>query len=273
MLHPVDLAVGVAIVGYGVWKRFQPRRPKTIDIDVPYLLNIPPEVRLLVYDFVFDDADDRVPLDFLQPLLTCKQVHDEAFPLAFSRSRFLFPVRTIEPPFFSPRILKLPAAKLSRVRHIEIAWHCHIHDPNTFDAFFFQLAHGPLCLDELTFTIKLRQCLNVFRLKWAAVHPQPRDFAKYITQNLLLMDNVQKVVFPNPGIEIKRNYQLLFAPNKPCLRLGGTEDAPTVEMAPKQLGGWHYSVVREGKNMKSWRLELTQPRPEDKSTDHMLCEA
>ena len=51
----MDLVLGVAYAGYHLWKH---RRRPRIQIDPPYLLNIPPEIRLVIYDFLFDDNDD-----------------------------------------------------------------------------------------------------------------------------------------------------------------------------------------------------------------------
>ncbi|KAF2259329.1 hypothetical protein CC78DRAFT_537176 [Lojkania enalia] len=256
MLHPADLAVGAVIVGYGMWRRCH-RRPKTIEIDMPYLLNVPAEIRLLIYEFVFNEPDQQSASSFLRPLLTCQQIYHEAYRYAFLRSRFVLPVDSPAGPFLSPHILRLPSSKLSYLRYLEITWSCTFCNIHEISRLFVELSRGPLRLDQFTFSIRLPACKNPFCSKLAPVYRETREFGRYVMEELPLMDNVQKIVIPSPGISIKKSYQMLFAPNKPCLKLGGSADAPTIRLSAKKLGNWRYTVIRDGTDVRRWKLELT----------------
>ncbi|KAF2120228.1 hypothetical protein BDV96DRAFT_642074 [Lophiotrema nucula] len=264
MLHPADLAVGLAVVGYGVWKRYRPQRPKTIDIDEPYLLNIPAEIRLIIYDFVFgDDSDERPARERLEPLLICRQIHDEAFPTAFARTKFvLTEEERLALPFWSPRILRLPAPKLNRLRNLELAVARPPASLKVFAQLFHELEHGPLCLSALTLRF-LATDASMFHHRLAPVLPETAGLCRYILEELPLLDNVKKIVIPNPGVKIKRSFQLLFAPNKPRLQLGNDR---TVRTVAKKLGRWEYNIIMEDKDVKTWRLELVHPTIKKEAT-------
>jgi hypothetical protein len=258
----MDLVLGVAYAGYHLWKH---RRRPRIEIDTPYLLNIPPEIRLVIYDFLFDEGDDddddetRSPAEYLEPLLTCRLIHDEAYPKAFARANFFLVVKHASSPFWTPQILTLPARKLRYVRKIIIHWDTAVLDVDTLRRFFNELAYGPLNLSRLTFTVRNPHCLAPFRFQFALFFPGNRDFAKFATEELPLMDNVQKVVFTSPSIEKKRYFQYFFDPKKPGITADETAGGATLRLVKKKLGDWDYNVIRCGEDVRTWRLELTHP--------------
>ncbi|KAF1993722.1 hypothetical protein P154DRAFT_582496 [Amniculicola lignicola CBS 123094] len=249
----MDLAIGFAIVGYGLWKHHQ-RSP--ISVDAPYLLNIPAEIRLVIYDFIFDDPTSVPTSEFLRPLLTSRLIYREAHQRGFTRANFNLLIKHRSGPYLSPRILRLPAPILRLVRNITILWDSITLDVKYFRRFFVELAYGPLNLDRLTFIFKCKFAQSMFRTSRAPLYPDVRSFSKFLLGELAVMENVRKIVFPSPGIQSKRNFQLLFDPKKPCLRDRESMESETV---PKKLGDWQYSLFREDKDVKNWVLELTHP--------------
>ncbi|KAF2241177.1 hypothetical protein BU26DRAFT_182490 [Trematosphaeria pertusa] len=254
----MELVLAFAYSGYHLWKH---RRKSRIDVAEPYLLNIPAEIRLLVYDFLFDEQDETQSAStFLLPLLACRLIHHEACQRAFTRANFSLKIRNASSPYWSPAILKVPYRKLSCVRNITILWDSNMLETKDLRRFFYELECGPLNLDRLTFKITSPFSRAPFRAKYAPLFPAAQNFSKYVMEELRLLPNVDKVVVPNPSIEIKRNFQYLFDPEKPNLRFGGTPGNPTIEAVEKTLGVWKYTVVREGKDVRYWRLELTHPK-------------
>ncbi|ORY13364.1 hypothetical protein BCR34DRAFT_267196 [Clohesyomyces aquaticus] len=267
----MDLAVGFAIIGVGLWKRWKPRTP--ISIDEPYLLNVPPEIRLVLYDFLFIHDDEETVSSFLTPLLTCRLIYEEALPLAFTRANFILPLRRFhdyhrpweDGPFLSPPILKLPAPKLDLVRSLTFHWDLPSIEPRSLRRLFSELSLSPLRLKQLTFVITHPSCLSSFQSKYAFLMHRAYQFASYVMEELPLMENVDKTIFLSPGMDNKRNFQYLFFPDKPIF---GTESYFLGQyraiLRPKKLGGWKYTVVQEEKrDVATWRLELTHPDPDE----------
>ncbi|KAF2469899.1 uncharacterized protein BDR25DRAFT_304291 [Lindgomyces ingoldianus] len=264
----MDLAFGFALIGYGLLKRrWKPKTP--ISINEPYLLNIPPEIRLVLYDFLFIQERHERACNFLVPLLTCRLIYEEANPLAFTRTNFILPLRRSfaappefykDGPFLSPPILKLSASKLDLVRNITLLWNFPSLELRSLSRLFSELALSPVHLKQLTFIITDPKCLSPFQYKYSPLFPEIRDFAKYVMEDLPFMQNVEKIVFISPGIDNKKNFQHLFDPEKPAIRVGSDDQGHfVVDVQSKRLGGWKYAVVRAGKEVTKWRLELTHP--------------
>jgi hypothetical protein len=81
------------------------------------LLGIPPELRNQIYELVFGDWHFLKPLGFLQ---TCRQIHNEAANLAFSRTLFrMHTEHWADHDFFQARYAsQLSPTRLSNVRHL-----------------------------------------------------------------------------------------------------------------------------------------------------------
>lgn len=252
------MALGVAFAGYHLWKHR--KRCSLVEVEHSYLLNLPAELRLMIYDFVFDEPDEeQSPSQFLLPLLTCRLIYQEAYPRAFRRANFVLRVPISKAPFWTPQTLTLPACKLQHVRRIHVLWDSSLLEIPDLRRFFYELEHGPLHLSELVFIVRNPHSLAPFRFKYATLFPGVRDFGKYVMEELPVMDNVKRVVFPSPAIEAKRTFQHLFDPRKPRITVDDAFGVPSVSTVNKKLGGWKYTVVRDGRDVKDWRLELMYP--------------
>ncbi|KAF2795355.1 hypothetical protein K505DRAFT_360241 [Melanomma pulvis-pyrius CBS 109.77] len=255
----MDLALGLAFAGYHLLKN---RRRPRINIDEPYLLNIPPEIRLIIYEIVFEEPEEsQLASKCLEPLLTCRQIYQEAHQRAFVRTNFYYRITSMHPPYWSPTILRLSASKLRCVRKITILWEGTQLEVVVLRRFFFALACGPLKLEHLAFVITNQYTLERFLFKYGPLYPHIQEFGQYVTEELPLMDNVDKIVFPSPAIDVKKTFQYLFAPDKPRIQFGTIPGFPNPQRVPKKMGSWKYTVVRESKDVKTWRLELTHPEP------------
>ncbi|KAF2874245.1 hypothetical protein BDV95DRAFT_327727 [Massariosphaeria phaeospora] len=261
----MDLAIGVAVAGYYyLWT------PPNAQPPPDTLLRVPPEVRLRVYDYLFDEQDaTQSTSQFLRPLLTCRLIYTEAWPMAFSRADFhchtpefynrRFDMNSSVANFMTTKILRLPSVKLDRVRNVTISWRRGQLSVEELRRLFRELQYSPVQLDRLTFKIKHMNVLAQFGCKNAPLSPTVRDFALYVTWELPLLDNIKKIVFPSPDMEAKRNYQHLFAPDKPRISTSAIGGYTTFEPVPKKLGDWQYKVLREEPSVKTWILELTHP--------------
>jgi hypothetical protein len=237
------------------------------------LSTAPPPVRLVRKSLLelFNTSSfaliSSVPSAFLEPLLTCRLIYQEAFPRAFSKANFFLVVKrvSLNTPFWSPQILTLPESKLRCIRRITVHWDNALLDTLYLRKLFRELECGPLNLSELTFTVRNKHCLEPFRFKFALFFPGNRDFARYITEELPLLDNVKKIVFTSPSIERKRYFQYLFDPKKPGVEASQTGGGAVLRMVKKKLGDWEYNVVRCGTDVTTWRLELTHPNGKRKA--------
>jgi hypothetical protein len=265
----MDLALSLAYAGYHLWKnrsnryRIKPSRPQ------PYLLNIPPEIRLIIYEFLFqtpetthDTTISQTPstAQFLEPLLTCRLMYEEAHAYAFQHANFYFSQSLCDGPYLNPRLLQLPAHKVKHVRRLWILWRTPHLSPTVLRRLFSEIQHAPLHLSQLTFLVLDLRTLEAFRFKYALFFPLVREFGAYITGELPLLQNVQRIVLPSPGVVHKRTWQHLFDPEKPALAVMDTAHGPTVEATRKPLGRWKYEV-RRAEEVGEWRLELSQPGP------------
>lgn len=163
------------------------------DISPSHLINIPPELRLIIYDFLFDydlenDVENRQsmpPAWFLEPLLTCRLIHEEAYAQAFQRCNFdicvgMTPVLARlrpgslnhlarRPPdvglgshFWEPRISLLRPEKIERVKRIVVHWDVALVKSGFVEnlrEFFHGVAQGPLRLSRLVFRQKFDMSL------------------------------------------------------------------------------------------------------------------
>lgn len=174
------------------------------------LLNIPTELRLIIYDYVFDTGDDDFaiekddggfdsPAKFLALLLTCKLIHNEASALAFQRANFLLPIKALHGPFLSPKILTLPEWKLANVRRLTVIWEvCWDVRPRKHPGhlFFSELANAPLNLACLTFSPRQN-------ITYSSKKHRDLTFLRFFSSICVLIhsikpfSNVQRVVMPS----------------------------------------------------------------------------
>lgn len=106
------------------------------------LLGIPGQLRNQIYEHIFIPAEDARPASSvskrLQPLLTCRQIHEEARILAFSQAAFVISVPHINKDGKENTVkdklsvLALEQVKAVRSVHIDFAGYINADD-NRYD--------------------------------------------------------------------------------------------------------------------------------------------
>jgi hypothetical protein len=245
-----------------------------------YLLNIPAELRVQIYEYVFETSDDdyaleddngefESPAKFLAPLLTCKLIHNEAYPLAFQHANFLIPVQCIWVSYISPRILALPDSKLVHVRRItiiwDVSWTCRPYEHPALKL-FSELAEAPLNLTCLTLTAR-RRCAYAKPGREAGDIVYFKSAVQRLIRNVQPLTNVERVVVmavDGSVIEVKED---------PILHdkdFGILLFSQLTTLDRSRLSEWMYrdfrmdDALQDGRSM--WALEMT-PRGAPKFED------
>ncbi|KAF2642124.1 hypothetical protein P280DRAFT_541706 [Massarina eburnea CBS 473.64] len=215
-----------------------------------YLLKIPAELRLNIYDYTFTKNDDSqaVPA-FLAPLLTCRLIYQEAHQLAFNRAYFTLRAFSIRDRFFAPAILRLPHTKRTDIRTLIVLWGTS-GAPHDLIQFFFEMDQSSIRLDKLIF--------NAVTPPNARFHElTPRDelrviplrYGQHIIMALPPLANVQRVFIGQPHFEYDKMFDVVFG-----LRSLRYYPPPVaIEDLPKD---WTYIEHRTGNHAAQWSLEL-----------------
>ncbi|KAH7128480.1 hypothetical protein B0J11DRAFT_272182 [Dendryphion nanum] len=246
------------------WTNDKDRNAHPIEQHHAKLLQLPAEIRLLIYDILFppfDLGDIHSPTVSLTPLLICKLIYLETFSLAFSRACFVLKVHHPTGPHWNPKILVLPSHKLVLVQNITVKWDSPVVRAQHLDIFFQELARQSLRLKHLSFVVTHKYACAPFASKSALALHSVHAYAKYFMEALPLLDNVDKIVIPNPGLVNKYLFRALFDSDAAEDHRDGiiTNNLVATNDRMKWSRDRKCKAVVQGNDLNTWRLEITHP--------------
>ncbi|KAF2112911.1 hypothetical protein BDV96DRAFT_579360 [Lophiotrema nucula] len=133
---------------------------------IPHLLLLPPEIRLSIYEAVFSYAATEAPdaSKALAPLLTCRQIYNEASALAFSLTHFRVELKQVLELPLLLRILR-PSRRRSITQLNILVIHLSYHEltPDDLSSFWLELDQDglpSLNLEVLTITVRITETFS-----------------------------------------------------------------------------------------------------------------